>query len=97
MTSYIVIGLFIAGIFIGRQLKNKEKTRKRVDKAVNYAIYLLLFLLGISVGINEDIIQNFSRIGYKALLLTIGALAGSILLAKVIYIFFFKKYQEKES
>ncbi|WP_430821591.1 LysO family transporter [Carboxylicivirga caseinilyticus] len=95
MTSYIVIFLFVVGIIIGRQLKDKEKTRKKVDKSVTYAVYLLLFLLGISVGINDDIIQNFSRIGYKALLLTFGAVAGSVLLAKLVYVFFFKRYQDK--
>lgn len=90
MASYIVIALFTLGIGVGWLFRNKEKTRKNVDTAVTWAVYLLLFLLGISVGVNEEIINNFSRIGYKAFWLTFGAVAGSVLLAKVVYELFFK-------
>ena len=91
MTSYIVILLFALGIGVGWILREKEKTGKNIDKAVTWSVYLLLFLLGISVGINEEIVDNFSRIGYIALWLTTGAVAGSILLAGLIYKMFFKK------
>jgi len=90
MTSYIVIALFAIGILIGKLFREKEKTRKKVDVAITWAVYLLLFLLGISVGINKEIITNFSRIGYQAFWLTFGAVTGSVLLAKVVYIIFFK-------
>lgn len=97
MTSYIVIALFAAGILVGRLFREKEKTRKKVDLAVTWSVYLLLFLLGISVGINDDITQNFSRIGYKAFWLTLGAVSGSILLAKLVYVLFFKTYKDTET
>ncbi len=90
MTSYIVIALFAVGIGIGWLLQEKKTTRKHVDTAVTWSVYLLLFLLGISVGINDEIINNFSRIGYKAFWLTFGAVVGSVLLAKVVYQLFFK-------
>jgi len=82
---------------VGRLFREKEKTRKKVDLAVTWSVYLLLFLLGISVGINNDITQNFSRIGYKAFWLTLGAVGGSILLAKLVYVLFFKSYQDTET
>lgn len=94
MTSYIVIALFAVGILVGRQFREKEKARRKVDLAVTWSVYLLLFLLGISVGINEDITGNFSRIGYKAFWLTVGAVGGSILLAKLVYVLFFKETQD---
>ncbi len=94
MTSYIVIALFAIGIGIGWLFREKDNTRKKIDSAVTYAVYLLLFLLGISVGINEDIINNFPRIGYKAFCLTFGAVAGSVLLAKVVYHLFFNTNKE---
>ena len=97
MTSYIVIALFAAGIAVGRLFREKEKTRKKVDLAITWSVYLLLFLLGISVGINDDITQNFSRIGYKAFWLTVGAVGGSILLAKLVYVLFFKSYKDAET
>jgi uncharacterized membrane protein YbjE (DUF340 family) len=97
MTSYIVIALFAAGIMVGRLFREKDKTRKKVDLAVTWSVYLLLFLLGISVGVNDDIIQNFSRIGYKAFWLTLGAVGGSVLLAKIIFNLFFKSNEDKMS
>ncbi len=95
MTSYIVIALFAIGIAIGWLLRDKKKARKGVDAAVTWAVYLLLFLLGISVGINKDIINNFTRIGYQAFWLTFGAVAGSVLLAWLVYHFFFKTNSEE--
>ncbi|WP_439184432.1 LysO family transporter [Carboxylicivirga taeanensis] len=95
MTSYIVIALFAIGIAIGWLLRDKEKTRKGVDTAVTWSVYLLLFLLGISVGINKDIINNFSRIGYQAFWLTFGAVGGSVLMAWLVYHFFFKPKNRK--
>lgn len=90
MASYIVIALFSLGIGVGWIFRNKDKTRKNVDVAVTWSVYLLLFLLGISVGINEEIIHNFSRIGYKAFCLTFGAVVGSVLIAKLVYELFFR-------
>ncbi len=90
MTSYVVIILFVLGIGFGWFFRKKDKARKKVDVAVTWSVYLLLLLLGISVGTNEEIINNFSQIGYKAFWLTLGALAGSVLLAKVVYQVFFK-------
>ncbi|MBK3519047.1 LysO family transporter [Carboxylicivirga marina] len=95
MTSYIVIALFAIGIGIGWLMQSKERARKGIDTAVTWSVYLLLFLLGISVGTNDEIINNFSRIGYKAFWLTFGAVFGSILLAMLVYRFFFKTQNEK--
>ncbi len=58
---------------------------------VYVAIFVLLFLLGISVGINDKIIADFSNLGYSALLLTTGAVLGSLILAKVVFHYFFKQ------
>lgn len=90
MTSYIVIILFATGIAIGYLFREKDKIRKNMDRTITWAVYLLLFLLGIFVGTNDEIINNFSRIGYKAFCLTFGAVAGSVLSAKVVYQLFFK-------
>jgi len=89
MTSLIVIILFAAGIVAGRLFKNNTPARKGIDKLVTLTIYVLLFLLGISVGINDEIINDFSKIGYTAVLLTIGAILGSLILAKIVYNYFF--------
>ncbi|NPA37130.1 MAG: lysine exporter LysO family protein [Chlorobi bacterium] len=94
MSSYTVIILFIAGITAGRLFRNNEKAGKKIDTLVTWSVWLLLFLLGISVGINEKIIREFSVIGLKAVILTVGALAGSLFLAKPVYNRFFRNISE---
>ncbi len=91
MISLIVIFLFVMGIVVGRLFRNKQTTKRNIDRLVSVAIFVLLFLLGISVGINDKIINDFSKIGYNAILLTIGAVLGSLILAKVVYHLFFKQ------
>ncbi len=94
MTSLTVILLFAAGIVAGRFILKNDSVRKGVDRLVTFVIYLLLFLLGISVGINDKIINDFGKIGYTAILLTIGAVFGSLILAKIVYHYFFKHSSE---
>lgn len=86
-----VLVLMTLGIGIGWFLHKKEKLLKLTDKLTNWAIYLLLFLLGLSVGTNEKILQNFHQIGFQAILITVFAVAGSIIVSWLLYIFVFKK------
>ncbi|WP_455968731.1 LysO family transporter, partial [Butyricimonas virosa] len=51
--------------------------------------FLLLFLLGITVGANGDVMNNLDSIGLEALLITLAAIAGSVLCAWGVYRFFF--------
>ena len=95
MTSLIVILLFAAGIIAGRFVKNNDSARRGIDRLVTFAVYLLLFLLGISVGINDKIINDFSRIGYTAVLLTLGAVFGSLIFANIVYHYFFQRSAEE--
>ena len=83
----IVISLMVCGIILGYAFK--ERNLKFVQKLINYAIFLLLFLLGIRVGANGDVINNLDSIGLEALLITLAAIAGSVLCAWGVYRFFF--------
>lgn len=83
----IVIGLMVSGIILGYILR--EKNLKFVQKLITCAIFALLFLLGISVGTNNKIMDNLGTIGLDALVITLGAVAGSILCAWAVYKFFF--------
>jgi len=65
--------------------------KRNVDALVYVSIFALLFLLGVSIGINDKIVKNFSEIGLMATMLTLGAVLGSIILAKVVYSYFFKR------
>jgi len=85
-----VLLLMTCGIILGWFLHSKKKFLKVNAELTNWAIYLLLFLLGLSVGTNEKILSNFSQIGGQAILITVFAVAGSILTSWLTYIIFFK-------
>jgi uncharacterized membrane protein YbjE (DUF340 family) len=78
-----------AGIILGYLIRHKIRFIKYIDPATNLAIYLLLFLLGISVGGNRAIMDNLVSLGFNALLLALGAVAGSVGLSCLAYRMFF--------
>lgn len=79
----IVIGLMFAGVFIGFLLRKKEM--KRVGQIIMVLIWLLLFLLGVDVGVNQDIMNGLHTIGIEALIITLAAVLGSVLGAKLLW------------
>ena len=86
-----VVALMSLGILIGVLLRKKKEIFRWVDRLVGYTIYLLLFLLGLSVGKNDLILKNIHLIGIQALIITLAAICGSILLCRLVYLFFFRK------
>ena len=82
-----VLSLMVCGVILGYAFK--EKNLKFVQKLINYAIFLLLFLLGITVGANGEVMNHLDSIGLEALLITLAAIAGSVLCAWGVYRFFF--------
>ncbi len=85
----IVLGLMVAGIFIGYFLRRNEKILRINEKLVSGAIYLLLFFLGIMVGTNKQVLNHFDTLGMQALIITLGSVSGSVLAAWGIFHFFF--------
>ncbi|MRT93240.1 DUF340 domain-containing protein [Ancylomarina sp. 16SWW S1-10-2] len=81
----MILGLGI-GLFIG----NRPKIIKIVGALTSFSIFLLLFLLGIGVGTNDKIINNLPTIGIQALILSFGAVLGSLICAWFTYKFFFQ-------
>ncbi len=86
-----VISIMTAGIVIGLFVRNMNGFLKIMDRLIILAIFLLLFFLGVAVGVNEMIIQNLGSYGLIALLLTLGGVAGSVVLALLVYRGFFKR------
>ncbi|MCZ4696207.1 LysO family transporter [Ancylomarina euxinus] len=87
----IVLAIMILGMGIGLFIGNRPKIIKVVGILTSFSIFLLLFLLGIGVGTNDRIINNLHTIGLQALILTIGAVLGSLLCAWATYKFFFQQ------
>lgn len=91
----LVLLVMLAGIGIGFLISRYPGVIKLNNKLISGAIYLLLFLLGISVGLNKTIIQNLDKIGVQSLIITIGAVAGSVLTLWAVYRFAFKTSMNK--
>lgn len=91
-----VLLIMIAGIITGWLLHRKTIFLKWIGKLTNWSIYILLFLLGLAVGTNEQIVNNFDRIGYLSIFITLFAVIGSILTSWITYRLFFKNKGEKD-
>ncbi len=81
----IVIGILFVGVLSG-YLIQKKKTFN-LNKPIMILICILLFILGVEVGENKTILQNFDTIGIEALIITGGAVLGSILLSWLLWYF----------
>lgn len=86
----IVLLLMLAGVFVGFFISRYPHLIRLNDKLTSVAIYALLFLLGISVGLNKTIIQNLDKIGVQAIVITLGAVSGSVLSLWFLYRLFFQ-------
>ncbi|MGI6073398.1 MAG: LysO family transporter [Fermentimonas sp.] len=86
---YIFLAILL-GIAIGFATR-KSKIIAYTNKIIEVIIMILLFLLGIDVGSKEEIVSNFSILGMEALIITLGATLGSLLLAKWVYSKYFKE------
>jgi len=80
-----------AGMGIGLLLRGRKKLIHILDHLILWSIFLLLFLLGLSIGLNPEIMQNLPSLGVRALVLTLGGVAGSLLAALLLWKLFFRK------
>lgn len=85
-----IIGIILLGVVIGLLFRSKIKP-VIVSKIMTYIIYLLLLILGVAVGANEKIISNLGVLGYKALIITMGSVLCSVIIALLIYNRMYKK------
>lgn len=83
-----VVAIMACGVLVGYLLRRKNLSF--VSKLISVAIAVLLFLLGVAVGLNQQIISNLTTLGFEALLITLGALSGSLFCAWLIYKWAFK-------
>jgi len=91
----ILLGMS-AGIALGYLLRRQKRFLHLANMTTTGLVYLLLFLLGISVGGNEAILGALDELGLQALLLSGGAIAGSVALAAPLGARVFKREDADE-
>lgn len=80
---FVVIGLMFVGMLIGYLFKKIRVTW--IGKVITVLVWLLLFLLGVDVGSNQMIMSGIHTIGLEALLITVGAVLGSVVGARLLW------------
>lgn len=89
----LLVALFL-GIVAGRLLRGYRRPIRAADGAAAAAIYLLLFLLGLTVGGDRSIMGALEELGVQALVLSVGSIIGSVLLAAAVSAHYFDANEE---
>ena len=77
----VTIGILLAGFLFGLLLKGRVKLPTSAITMVS--ICLLLFILGLEIGGNDELLGNLPTMGLTALIVTVLAVLGSVVLARL--------------
>jgi uncharacterized membrane protein YbjE (DUF340 family) len=66
---------------------------KNLSKLQYASLLLLLFIMGINIGINDSIINEFGKLGFQAVVLSLSSIILSVVAVKLVTIYF--KHKEK--
>lgn len=90
LRMWTILLCLILGTVLGIGLRRQQRLLEWADRGTVTAVYLLLFLLGASVGGNETAMESLATLGLQALLLALGSVIGSVLLAFLLYRWLFR-------
>lgn len=77
---FVVLGILFFFVIVGI-ICHKAGLSVKFDHTVTYTIYAMLFAFGITIGADPDFFNNIGRFGVQAFILTVAAIAGSIVAA----------------
>ena len=88
---FIVMAVMVAAkSVVGHLLRKKKAIFPIIGKINMWIIFLLLFTMGLSTGHNQEIMNNLTGLGAKAIIIGIISTCGSILAATLLYHYLFK-------
>ena len=93
---FIVMAVMVSGIILGHLLRKKKAIFPIIGKINMWIIFLLLFTMGLSTGHNQEIMNNLTGLGAKAIIIGIVSTCGSILAATLLYHYLFKDSKKKQ-
>lgn len=79
---YIIV--ICIGAYCGRKMRTFTKLMNQLGRIQYQCLLLLLFIMGIHIGANNEVIENFYRLGYQAFVLSVCSILFSILGVKFI-------------
>lgn len=86
----IYILLVAVGAIIGSRKAVRERPLPWLSKLQFVALMILIVTLGVNLGANDEVIASLGQIGLAALLITVLAMAGSIVLLSLLRRFVLK-------
>lgn len=72
-------GFLAVGYLIAARLRQHRQKFGFIQKVMMITIYILVFIMGLRMGVNEQVTSNLGIIGIKSLVMTVFAVAGSML------------------
>lgn len=61
----------------------KVRFVQKVEHGSRYTILLLLFVFGVSIGSNEALLGNIAQLGWRAVVIALLGVAGSLVAARL--------------
>lgn len=81
LSSLLLYLLFAAGgIFIGAKVLKPDREYKWIGRLQTAALMILIFTMGINIGADERVLSSVGTLGVRALIVSLCAVAGSVLL-----------------
>ncbi len=85
-----VLLLMASGILLGLLLPNSPRIKSIIDRLTLYTMYLLLGIMGFSIGTNKTLLEKLPALGFQAVVITFGAVTGSVVMGWIAYWLFYK-------
>ena len=78
------MGIIGAGIPAGWVLRHHEGAKAVVGRVLTWAVWALLFLLGLSLGSDDVLLEQISRLGARAVIISSLSVLGCLISARLI-------------
>ena len=86
----IYIGLVVLGAFLGSRRALRSRPLTWVSRLQFVALMILIVTLGVNLGANDEVVSSLGEIGLSALVITLFAMAGSLLFLSLLRRFVLK-------
>ena len=80
----LYIGMLALGILVGSRRSVRSQTLPWLGRLQFVALIVLIAILGVEIGADDKVISSLGEIGLSALVITVFALAGSLLAVTLV-------------
>lgn len=84
MSLLLYIGMLALGVLIGSRKQIRSRELPWLGRLQFVALIVLIAVLGVEIGSDDKVISSLGEIGLSALVITVFALAGSVLAVSLV-------------